>query len=117
MSARLAKAARDCKMALLKYFKKNSVLPDPNGPLSRSLPSSSISAANKAVKPLLDAAEGKTTEGKTTEGKTTEGKTTEGKATGRGKYSMYSEVEKLKIARRAAEMGVTNTMRHFQSEL
>ena len=107
MSARLAKAARDCKMALLKYFKKNSVLPDPNGPLSRSLPSSSISAANKAVKPLLDAAEGKTTEGKTTEGK----------ATGRGKYSMYSEVEKLKIARRAAEMGVTNMMRHFQSEL
>ena len=68
-------------MALLKYFKKNSVLPDPNGPLSRSLPSSSISAANKAVKPVLDAVEGKTTEGKTTEGKTTEGKTTEGKTT------------------------------------
>ena len=33
-----------------------------------------------------------------------------------GKYLVYTEKEKLKIAKRAAEMEVTNTIRHFQKE-
>ena len=39
-------------IALLKFCKKQSVLPDPEGPLSSGVPSTSIAAANKAVKPL-----------------------------------------------------------------
>lgn len=80
-------------MALLKYFKKTSVLPNPNGPLSSHIPPPAIVSANKEVKPLLD-----------------------GQPTARGKYFVYSEKEKLKIAKRAAEMGVTNTIRHFKKE-
>ena len=39
-------------MSLLKYFKlkSDSVLPNPNGHLSKVIPSSSIIAANEAVK-------------------------------------------------------------------
>ena len=39
-------------MSLLKYFKlkSDSVLPNPNGHLSKIIPSSSIIAANEAVK-------------------------------------------------------------------
>ena len=41
-------------MALLKYFKKSSFLPDPDGPISERMPSSSIASANKDVESLLD---------------------------------------------------------------
>ena len=41
-------------MALLQYFKKSSLLPNPNGPLSERMPSSSIVSANKEVENLLD---------------------------------------------------------------
>ena len=36
-------------MSLLKYLKRESILLHPNGPLSQSVPSSSIAAANKVV--------------------------------------------------------------------
>ena len=50
---------RDREMALLRYFKpeekqENPFLPDPTGPLSVVVPSSTIEAANKAVKRVLD---------------------------------------------------------------
>ena len=35
------------------YFKSNSVLPSPTGPLSKIVPSSAISYANKAVMAVL----------------------------------------------------------------
>jgi len=41
-------------MALLKYLQHTSALPKPQGPLSRVMPSSSIAAANKEVKRVLD---------------------------------------------------------------
>ena len=41
-------------MVLLKYFKKSSFLPNPDGPLSEEMPSSSIALANKEVESLLD---------------------------------------------------------------
>ena len=41
-------------MALLKYLKKGAELPDPDGQLSTEMPSSSIQAANKVVKPVLE---------------------------------------------------------------
>ena len=40
-------------MSLLKYFERESILLHPNGPLSQSVPSSSIAAANKAVEGIL----------------------------------------------------------------
>ena len=86
-------------MALYKYFKKQEgPLPNPEGPLSSKIPSSSIRAANQEVKPLLvpDQAVGKTQK--------------------RGQYKKYTAQEKAKVAKRAAECGVTNSIRHFASE-
>ena len=40
-------------MALLKFLKKSSVLPHPNGPLSERVLSSSVAAANKEVRSLV----------------------------------------------------------------
>ena len=56
--ARAAKAqAGEQAMALLKYFQRVSdTLPSPDGPLSVSVPSSSISAANKKVKRAIEQA-------------------------------------------------------------
>ena len=41
-------------MALLKYLKKATVLPNPDGPLSEQMPSAAISSVNKEVKGLVD---------------------------------------------------------------
>ena len=40
-------------MALFKYFKRERNLPDPQGPLSEAVPSTSIEEANKEVKAEL----------------------------------------------------------------
>ena len=75
-------------MALLRYLTKSeaSVLPNPEGPLSQHMPSSSIDSTNKEVKRLVDASSKKD-------------------SGIRGKYAVYTEEEKLKKAKRAAEMG------------
>lgn len=41
-------------MALWNHFKKSSLLPNPNGPLSQRMPSSNIASANKEVENVLD---------------------------------------------------------------
>ena len=41
-------------MALYKYFKKNSILPNLDGPLSTRVPPSAIAEANKKVQPLIE---------------------------------------------------------------
>ena len=69
-------------MSLLRYLKKDSVLPSPGEPLSRNMPPSSLAAANKEVKRVLDA---------------------HGNGpllAGRGKYSVYNEEEKFKVERK-----------------
>ena len=76
-------------MALLKYFKKSSSLPNPNGPLSQRMPSSSIASANKEVQDVLDRADECHSGSK------------------RGQYARYMDEEKAKVAKRASEMGVT----------
>ena len=81
-------------MTLLKYFKKTATLPDPKGPISSQVPPSSIASANKEVKHLLERSTGKA----------------------RSNYSTYTDEEKVKIARRAVEMGATNTIKYFQKE-
>ena len=77
-------------MALLKYLKPkdDSFLPDPQGPLSSVIPSSSIAAANENVVELLKYRKPK-----------------------RGSYDLFTEEEKAKIARSASEIGVTSTIR------
>ncbi len=84
-------------MVLLKYFKKTSVLPNPNGPLSEHMHSSSITAANKEVQKVLDSGEG-------------------GVTSKRGNYTKYTEEERAQVAKRASEMGVANTIRFFKKK-
>ena len=91
-------------MALLKYFKPTnktveSILPDPQGPLSRVVPSSRIEAVNKVVKSIVE------------EAMKVEAK---GNSLGsRGKYEIFSADEKTMIGKRAAEHGILSTIRHF----
>ena len=81
-------------MALLKYLKKKvTVLPKPDGPLSECMPSAAISSANNEVKDLVDA--------------------TPCDSRKQGPYQNYTDKEKARIGKRAAEFGVTNTLRHF----
>ena len=78
-------------MALLKYLKRDdlkAVLPNRDGPLSSTVPCSSIQAANKSVELLLS----------------------EKGSSSRGRYEYYTEEEKAVIAKRACEVGVTNAI-------
>jgi hypothetical protein len=61
------------------------------------MPSSSIVAANKEVKCLVDVK-------------------AEESHSKRGQYTKYSDEERAKVAKRASEMGVTNSMRFFKKE-
>ena len=77
-------------MVLLKYFQRVSdALPTPDGPLSVSVPSLSISAANKMVKRAIEPARK------------------------RGSYDSFTPEEKARIAKRASEHGVTAAIRYF----
>ena len=84
-------------MALYKYFhpqeQNNCLLPKPDGPLSAVMPSSSILAANKEMKTVLDCSNDCKKK--------------------RGNYEHLSTRDKAKIAKYAAENGVTAAIRHF----
>ena len=85
-------------MTLYRYFKQEETsLPSPNGSLSKIVPSTSISIVNREVKTLIEEAG------------------TPGSKK-RGIYQIFTGEEKAKIAKRAAEMGVTNAIRHFKKE-
>ena len=78
------------------YDKKpsmNDCLPQESGPLSRSVPSNAIASANKAVLKSMENA----------------------KQTRKGKYGKYSSKEKADMGRRAAEFGITATMKYYES--
>ena len=101
-------------MALLKYFKRiepkksekiDEVLPKTDGPLSTLMPTSAIEAANKAVRDtLLDSETSAVTE---TDG----GNDSVTKR--RGNYQFFSPKEKAELGKRAAEYGITSTIRYF----
>ena len=80
------------------YFKKTSVLPNPDGPLSTRVPTTATKQANKEVETLLNNPE-----------------STSKPAGKRGKYLVYTDEEKYKIGKWAAEMGVMNT-RFYQKQ-
>lgn len=92
-------------MALLRYFKKKDdlQLPNPNGPLSSRMPSVAIAAANREVKELVSCASDAENAADT-------------QKTSRGQYLSYTDKERARIAKRASEFGVTNTIRHFSKE-
>ena len=82
---------------ILKYFrsrkdsdKEESSLPDPNGELSEKMPSSSITVANTMVNEILEKPRGK-----------------------RGAYLALTPAQKFSVGKRAAESGVTGTIRYY----
>ena len=85
---------------MYKYFtRESSVLPNPDGDLSKHVPpSSAIRQANKEVQPLIKE-----------ENQAAAKKT-------RSPYSVFTAEEKVTIGKRAAEFGVTNTIRHFKKQ-
>ena len=90
-------------MALYRYYqlseKSSTKLPDPRGPLSKLVPSSSIASANENVKSLLESKE----------------RTPNGR---KGQhYTKISPEVKAEIGRRAAEHGVAATIRFYIKKL
>jgi len=79
-------------MALLKYLKLkfDSVLPNPNGHLSKLVPSSSLIAANEAVKDAISQS-----------------------TKAHGLYVQFTAEEKARMGKRAAEFGIASMIRYF----
>ena len=82
-------------MLLLKYFKsarsRDRVLPNPDGALASQLPSSTISAANREVKVVMEQS------------------TSTANGSKPGKYDHYAPKDKAEIAKRASEHGIAAT--------
>ena len=92
-------------MSLYDYFKPAcaSILPPPDGPLSRIVPSSSIQAANEAVKAALpDAAAA--------------GMKPNIKKKKRGVYMKHSDEEKAMIGNYAVQHGTSGALQHFNDD-
>ena len=93
-------------MSLFKYFKRKdlvseSLLPQPSGLLSATIPSSRIEVVNSIVKPLVE---------KASDNKSSSLIKDNGKSSVRGVYEKFSADEKAVIGRRAAEHGVLATI-------
>ena len=91
------------QLSLYKFFKRESVLPNPSGPLSRIIPASCIEAANKTVKDIVVLEPMVSTSGDGPEASTKK----------RGCYEQFTPEEKLQMGERAAEHGVTSTVQYF----
>ena len=98
---------------LLKYFKRiepkksekiDAVLPKTDGPLSTLMLTSVIQAANQAVRATLLDSESPVTETDGGNDCTTKR---------RGNYQFFSPKEKAELGKRAAEYGITSTIRYF----
>ena len=86
-------------MMLYRYFEwDHSALPKPHGSLS--VPASTIAAANEAVKKVLDIDTGPRAKNAACSSR-------------RGAYEHFTPKEKARIGKRAAEHGVTATLRFF----
>jgi len=91
-------------MALFQYFKKldgnypRTKLPDPQGVLTKEVPSSSISAANTEIAAVLQASAA-------------------GAKAVKGTYFKISAEKKAKIGQRAADHRVLPTVRYYATKL
>lgn len=95
-------------MTLYQYFARakeitSTSLPDPNGPLSSTIPSSKISAINREVAKVLPPA------GECTLGSENADRSKKS----RGHYVKLNQREKAEIGKNAAEHGVASTLRKF----
>ena len=96
------------KMSILKYFKpickkeKDFALPDPSGPLSERVPSSSIEAANKKVSELLANPLESSSEQEVHPSQS---------KTKRKPYLILDPAQRHKIGKRAAENGIAASLR------
>ncbi len=86
-------------MSLYNFFTRvekgeSSRLPDPRGPLSKIIPSSSISAANSEVEKCGETADCKK----------------------RSHYTKFTSEQRAEIGRRAAEHGVASTIRYYTGQ-
>ena len=84
------------EMSILKFFhlsvdETDKKLPDPHGSLYKEVPSSSIERANASIAPIIERQES-------------------GK---RGPYLILTPAQRYEIGRRAAEHGVTATLRYY----
>ena len=84
--------------SLYHYFKRDSLLPSPTGPLSKEVPATTISAANKEVLECLKHSED------------------EKGAKKRGTYQKYSGDVKAKIGNYAAANGTSAAICYFKSD-
>ena len=91
-------AAQGEMKSLYHYFKSNSPLPSPNGPLSREVPAIAISKANKEVTKVLKDSEGK-----------------DG-VKSRGTYQKYTSKDKVMIGNYAVMHGTSAAPRHFNNK-
>ena len=86
-------------MSILNYFKIKAKanhpaeLPDPNGPLSVAVPSSTIAAVNKKVSSTMEKSASTDKS--------------------RGPYLHLTDKQKYCVGKRASKFGVTNTMRYY----
>ena len=83
-------------MSILKYFKRESKLPNPAGPLSKVVPSERIKAANKEVVSCMKLTSEEVPSASVS-------------ATSQGTYERFTAVEKAQIAKRASKHGVAAT--------
>ena len=82
-------------MALHRYFKISSKLPDPNGPLSETIPSEAIKEANKIVEQSTQNASTKRS---------------------RGTYLKFTPIQQAQAAKYAVENGNKAAIRRYSKE-
>ena len=82
-------------MALYRYFKQhsNDELPDPQGPLSIEVPSTSIVSANEEVRRVVSKEPAK-----------------------RGPYAKFTAEQRAEIGKRAAEYGIVAAIRYYSKK-
>ena len=95
---------------LFNYFKRESSLPCPSGPLSKTVPSAMIQAANDSVLSVISTAEG-SSEG-SSEGSAPE--CSDGKKC--SPYIKLASKDKARIANYAITHGTTAAIRYIQTE-
>ena len=91
-------------MGLFKYFKplSRSSLPDPNGKLSRTIPSSSIAAANQEVSQILAAGGDKDPQSAS--------------STTRAPYAKFTPKQKATVGNYAVSNGTSAALWRFKTE-
>ena len=74
------------------------MLPNPNGPLSEQMPSSSITSDNKEVRSVFNS-------------------DSETLGSKQGHYASYSVEEKVQVVKRVSKMGVVKSLRFVRKKL